>query len=71
MKSIKRSLRLVSILILAFIAGMIMLVLKIQREAGFYISHSNHAELGLFMTEMIMFCLMLMQLPINTEMIIL
>ena len=47
MKSIKRSLRLVSILILAFIAGMIMLDLKIQREAGFYISHSNHAELGL------------------------
>ena len=46
MKSIKRSLRLVSILILAFIAGMIMLVVKIQREAGFYISHSNHAELG-------------------------
>lgn len=47
MKSIKRSLRLVSVLILAFIAGMIMLVLKIQREAGFYISHSDNAELGL------------------------
>lgn len=47
MKSIKRSLRLVTIIILAFIAGMIMLVLKIQKEAGFYISHSDTAELGL------------------------
>lgn len=46
MKSIKRSLRLVSILILAFIVGMVMLVLKIQREASFYISHSDNAELG-------------------------
>lgn len=47
MKSIKRSLRLVSILILAFIAGMIILVVKIQKEAAFYISHSDKAELGL------------------------
>ncbi|MDE5947018.1 MAG: ABC transporter permease [Oscillospiraceae bacterium] len=46
MKSIKRSLRLVSIIVFAFIAGMIMLVLKIQKEASFYISHSNTAQLG-------------------------
>ena len=47
MKSIKRSLRLISILMLAFIIGMIILVMKIQRESAFYISHSDTAELGL------------------------
>lgn len=47
MKSIKRSLRLVTIIVFAFIAGMIMLVLKIQKEASFYISHSDTAQLGL------------------------
>ncbi|MGN0620793.1 MAG: penicillin-binding transpeptidase domain-containing protein [Porcipelethomonas sp.] len=46
MKSLKRGSRLISAMLLCFIAGMIILIVKIQTEASFYISNSGSRNLG-------------------------
>lgn len=46
MKSIRRCQHIISLLIVLFIIGMAVLVLKIQREASFYMMNSDHHELG-------------------------
>jgi len=46
MKSVKRSQRLLTFVLLVFIACMVMLVLKIQKEASFYMSHNSKKSLG-------------------------
>ncbi|MBR3041912.1 MAG: ABC transporter permease, partial [Eubacterium sp.] len=47
MKSIKRCQRVISLFIVAFILGMIVLVVKIQREASFYMINSDKLCLGM------------------------
>ena len=42
MKSIKRGQRLIAFILVAFIIGMIVLVVRIQRESAFYMSHNTH-----------------------------
>lgn len=46
MKSIRRCQHIISFIIVMFIIGMAVLVLKIQREAPFYMMNSDHHELG-------------------------
>ncbi|MBR6394347.1 MAG: ABC transporter permease [Ruminococcus sp.] len=46
MKSIKRCQRLISAFLAFFIIGMIVLVVKIQRESNFYMMHTDEHELG-------------------------
>lgn len=46
MKSVKRGQRLIALILLAFIAGMIILVVKIQKEASFYMINNNHQVIG-------------------------
>lgn len=46
MKSIKRSQKLISVILFVFIAGMAFLVYKIQKEASFYISNSDSQVIG-------------------------
>ena len=46
MKSIRRCQHIISFIIVMFIIGMAVLVLKIQREASFYMMNSDHHELG-------------------------
>ncbi|MBP7187925.1 MAG: ABC transporter permease [Ruminococcus sp.] len=46
MKSIRRCQHIISFIIVTFIIGMAVLVLKIQREAPFYMMNSDHHELG-------------------------
>lgn len=47
MKSIKRCQGIISLFLIFFVAGMIALVIKIQREASFYMMHSDSHELGM------------------------
>lgn len=47
MKSIKRCQGIISLFLVFFVAGMIALVIKIQREASFYMMHSDSHELGM------------------------
>lgn len=47
MKSIKRCQGIISLFLVFFVAGMIALVIKIQREASFYMMHSENYELGM------------------------
>ncbi len=47
MKSIKRTQRIITLFLLLFIAGMAALVIKIQREAPFYMMNSDKHELGM------------------------
>lgn len=47
MKSIRRCQLLISVLIILFIAGMAVLVVKINREASFYMMNSDNHELGM------------------------
>ena len=47
MKSIKRCQQIITFFLLIFIAGMIVLVLKINKNAPFYMSHSTNYELGM------------------------
>lgn len=47
MKSIKRCQRIISLFIILFIGGMIALVVKIQREASFYMINSEETSLGM------------------------
>ena len=46
MKSIKRTQRVITLFLLIFIAGMAALVVKIEREAPFYMMNSDNHELG-------------------------
>ncbi len=46
MKSIKRGQRLIAFILVAFIIGMIVLVVRIQRESAFYMSHNTHKVIG-------------------------
>ena len=46
MKSIKRTQRIITLFLLLFIAGMAALVIKIQREAPFYMMNSDTHQLG-------------------------
>ncbi len=46
MKSIKRGQRMITLFILAFIAGMIVLVVKIHKESSFYMMHADTRILG-------------------------
>lgn len=47
MKSIKRCQGIISLFLVFFVTGMIALVIKIQREASFYMMHSDSHELGM------------------------
>lgn len=47
MKSIKRTQRIISIIILLFIAGMALLVFKLIHESSFYMMNSDEHELGM------------------------
>ncbi|MBR6384965.1 MAG: ABC transporter permease [Ruminococcus sp.] len=47
MKSIRRCQHIITIFLLIFIAGMAALVIKINREAPFYMMNSDHHELGM------------------------
>ncbi|MCM1007886.1 MAG: penicillin-binding transpeptidase domain-containing protein [Ruminococcus flavefaciens] len=47
MKSIKRCQGIISLFLVFFVVGMIALVIKIQREASFYMMHSDSHELGM------------------------
>lgn len=47
MKSIKRCQYVITLFLLVFIAGMVALVLKIDKNAPFYMSHSSNYELGI------------------------
>ena len=47
MKSIRRCQHIMSLFLVLFIAGMIALVVKIQREAPFYMMNSDEHELGI------------------------
>lgn len=47
MKSIKRTQRIISIIILLFIAGMALLVFKLIHESSFYMMNSDEHELGI------------------------
>jgi hypothetical protein rflaF_03997 len=47
MKSIKRCQGIISLFIIAFVFGMAALIIKIQREASFYMMHSDSHELGM------------------------
>lgn len=46
MKSLKRGKNLITFMMLVFLAGIIMLIVKIQMEASFYISNSGSRDLG-------------------------
>ena len=46
MKSMKRSQRIITLFLLMFIAGMIILVWKIQKESSFYMTNSGNVSLG-------------------------
>lgn len=46
MKSIKRGERLTILLIILFLIGMVVLVVKIVTQATFYMSHSNNVNIG-------------------------
>lgn len=46
MKSLKRGKNLITFMMLIFLAGIIMLIVKIQMEASFYISNSGSRDLG-------------------------
>lgn len=46
MKSMKRSQRIITLFLLMFIAGMIILVWKIQKECSFYMTNSGNVSLG-------------------------
>lgn len=46
MKSIKRCQHIITIFLLIFIAGIITLTLRINKDAAFYMSHSDNYELG-------------------------
>lgn len=46
MRSIRRNMRLITLIIAFFLAGMTVLVLKIYRESSFYIVNSSGAQLG-------------------------
>ncbi|MCM1226251.1 MAG: penicillin-binding transpeptidase domain-containing protein [Clostridium sp.] len=46
MKSLKRGRNLISVIILLFLSGIVMLIVKIQTEASFYISNSGSRDLG-------------------------
>ena len=46
MKSIRRTQRIISLIIMLFIAGMAFLVLKINHEADFYMMNSDTHQLG-------------------------
>lgn len=46
MKSLKRGSKLITLMLLAFIIGLVILVIKIQLEASFYISNSGNRNLG-------------------------
>jgi len=46
MKSIKRCQHIISLFLVLFIAGMVVLVVKIQREASFYMMNSDNRVLG-------------------------
>lgn len=46
MKSIRRGQHLITLMMLAFLVGMGVLIYKLQKEAGFYISHSTKVTLG-------------------------
>lgn len=47
MKSIRRCQHIISLIIIFFIIGMVILVLKINREASFYMMNSENHELGM------------------------
>ena len=47
MKSIRRCQHIITLFLLIFIAGMAALVIKINREAPFYMMNSDHHELGM------------------------
>ena len=47
MKSIRRCLHIITLFLLAFIAGMGYLVFRINRDAPFYMMHSDHLQLGM------------------------
>lgn len=47
MKSIKRCQGLMSLILIIFITGMVILVVKIQREASFYMMNSGETRLGI------------------------
>ncbi len=47
MKSIRRTQRIISLLILLFIAGMALLIAKLVHESSFYMMNSDTYELGL------------------------
>lgn len=46
MKSIRRATNLITLMLLAFLAGMGVLIYKLQSESAFYISHSTKVTLG-------------------------
>lgn len=46
MKSLKRGRNLITFMVLIFLVGIIMLIVKIQMEASFYISNSGSRDLG-------------------------
>ncbi len=46
MKSIRRAQHLITLMLLAFLAGMGVLLYKLQTESAFYISHSSRTSLG-------------------------
>ena len=46
MKSIKRSQRIITLILFAFLTGMAVLLTKLQKEAAFYMSNSSHQVIG-------------------------
>ena len=46
MRSIRRNMRLITLMLLVFCIGMIMLVFKVYKESSFYIVNSSNAVLG-------------------------
>lgn len=46
MRSIRRNMRLITLMLLVFCIGMIILVFKVYKESSFYIVNSSNAVLG-------------------------